>query len=172
MVLGAVLVEEGIREVPACLPAASGCRHTCEGERRASSGVRLLQPGPILWERICTPTRPVYPKAGLVAPVLVVAVGALPLRMAPARNVRGRVFRGYLQHQQPMYVGRPVSAPWHTTPLRLACAVVSGRCGSTAGRGSPSGRQVRKGAQVRRRRGRPSRLQQCPQPRCRRLASM
>eukprot|EP00959_Pyramimonas_sp_CCMP1952_P305102 6385347-Pyramimonas_sp.AAC.1 len=54
-------------------PPEIRCRHTRKGERRTSSCVHLLQPGPILRERICLPTRPIQPKTGLVAPILVVA---------------------------------------------------------------------------------------------------
>eukprot|EP00959_Pyramimonas_sp_CCMP1952_P350801 7349740-Pyramimonas_sp.AAC.1 len=67
--------------------AKEGGRHTREGERCGSSGVHLLQPGSVFGEGICTPARPVYPKAWLEAPVLVVSISPLTLGVAPACRV-------------------------------------------------------------------------------------
>eukprot|EP00959_Pyramimonas_sp_CCMP1952_P313569 6563599-Pyramimonas_sp.AAC.1 len=105
-------------------PPKIWCRHACQGERRASTGVHLVQPGPIFWKRICTPTRPIHTKAGLVTPVLVIAVGALPLRVVPARGVRGMLPRGHFQHQEPMPSVQRAHCMWRTMPSHLACADV------------------------------------------------
>eukprot|EP00959_Pyramimonas_sp_CCMP1952_P286866 5998833-Pyramimonas_sp.AAC.1 len=72
-----------VRRIVACAEERGG--HTREGERCASSAVHLLHTGSVFGEGICTPARPVYPKARLVTAELVIAISALPLCVAPAR---------------------------------------------------------------------------------------
>eukprot|EP00976_Prorocentrum_cordatum_P016526 332400-Prorocentrum_minimum.AAC.2 len=79
-----LLRELVVRRIVASAEERGG--HTREGERCASSGVHLLQPGSVFGECICTPARPVYQKARLEAAELVIAISALPLCVAPARR--------------------------------------------------------------------------------------
>eukprot|EP00976_Prorocentrum_cordatum_P085089 1185924-Prorocentrum_minimum.AAC.2 len=97
-----------------------GRGHACEREWLTSPSVHLLKPCAILGERVCVPALPIHTLAGLVTTMLVIPIGALQLRMAPARGIRHGVLGRHLQYQQAMpavqrsHRGKPHLRALHT----------------------------------------------------------